>query len=168
MALSHELIVMLSWLEDGAIGLWVRESLWGFAISLSLHAIGMGLVAGANFALGLRLLGLGPALPWRGLLQWQPLVWGGALLALVSGVMLLCAYPAKALTNPLFYIKLLLVGTGLWLFCVWRARVLAAPEPEFPRWLAPALLLAWTATIFAGRFLAYTYKVLAVVQLMEA
>lgn len=159
-------ITLLSWLEDGALGLWVRESLWGFPLALSLHAVGMGLLVGVHYALALRLLGAAPGLPWRALLQWQGLVWGSAVLALLSGLMLLCAYPAKALTNPLFYLKLLLVAAGLWLFCVWRARVRAAEQPVFPRWLAPALLLSWTAAIVGGRFLAYTYQVLQVSQLV--
>lgn len=161
-------ITLLTWLENGALGLWVRESLWGFPLALSLHAIGMGLLVGVHYVLALRLLGVARELPWRALLAWQGLVWGSAALALASGVMLLCAYPAKALTNPVFYLKLLLIAAGLWLFCVWRARVRAAEAPVFPRWLAPALLLTWSAAIVGGRFLAYTYKVLQASQLVGA
>jgi hypothetical protein len=165
MELPDFFIALLAWLESSALGLWVRESQWGFPISLSLHAVGMGVLAGAHYVLGLRLLGVAPTLPWRALLGWQPLVWGSALLALVSGLMLVCAYPAKALTNPVFYLKMLLVAAGLWAFCQWRNRVRASADPAFPRWLAPLLLLTWTAAIFGGRFLAYTYSVLSVEQL---
>lgn len=167
MELPHAFIALLTWLEDGALGLWVRESQWGFPIALSLHAVGMGLLVGIHFLLALRLLGVAPALPWRALLDWQRLMWGSAALALVSGLMLLCAYPAKALTNPVFFLKLLLVGVGLWGFCLWRDRVLASATPEFPRWLAPLLLFVWIATITGGRFLAYTYSVLQVSQLVN-
>lgn len=159
-------IHVLAWLEDSMLGLWVRESLWGFPLSLSLHALGMGLLVGIHYALALRMFGVARGLPWPALLQWQSLVWGSAVLALMSGVMLLCAYPAKALTNPVFFLKLLLLGVGLWSFCVLRRLVRAQPEPQFPRWLAPLLLLTWTAAIVAGRFLAYTYKVLQVNQLV--
>lgn len=165
MELPTFFISMLAWLEGGAVGLWVRESLWGFPLSLSLHAVGMGLLAGTHFVLALRLLGVAPTLPWRALLDWQALVWGSALLALVSGLMLVCAYPAKALTNPVFYLKMLLVAAGLWGFCQWRDRVRGNADPVFPRWLAPLLLFTWTAAIVGGRFLAYTYSVLAVEQL---
>jgi hypothetical protein len=166
MELPQIFITVLAALEDSALGLWVRESLWGFPLSLSLHAVGMGLLVGIHYVLALRLLGVAPALPWQALLGWQRLMWGSALLALVSGLMLVCAYPAKALTNPLFYIKLLLVAAGLWGFCVWGARVRASAAPEFPRWLAPLLLFTWTAAIVGGRFLAYTYSVLQVDQLV--
>lgn len=168
MELPNAFISLLAWLEDGALGLWVRESLWGFPIALSLHAVGMGLLVGIHYMLALRLLGVAPALPWPALLQWQRLMWGSALLALLSGLMLVCAYPAKALTNPLFFVKLLLVGAGLWGFCQWRNRVQANPDPEFPRWLAPLLLFCWSAAIAGGRFLAYTYSVLQTSQLMGA
>lgn len=162
---SDTFIALVTWLEASVVGLWVRESLWGFPVALSLHAIGMGLLVGAHYALALRLLGVARGLPWPVLLQWQPLIWASALLALISGVMLLCAYPAKALTNPLFYGKLLLVGVGLWLFCVLRDDVRRSPQPSFRRWLAPALLLSWTLAIVAGRLLAYTYSVLNASQL---
>jgi len=161
-------ITLLAWLENSGLGLWVRESLWGFPLALSLHAVGMGLLVGVHYALAARLLGAAQGLPWRALLPWQWLVWSSAALALLSGLMLVCAYPAKALTNPVFYLKLLLVVVGLWLFCVWRARVRANEVPVFPRWLAPALLLCWSAAIVGGRFLAYTYKVLQASQLVPA
>lgn len=166
MELPQLFITVLTWIEQGALGLWVRESLWGFPLALALHAIGMGLLVGVHYVLALRLLGVAPALPWRALLGWQWLVWSSAALALLSGVMLLCAYPAKALTNPLFLAKLLLVGAGLWLFCVWRAQVQASATPVFPRWLAPLLLFTWSAAIVGGRFLAYTYQVLQADQLV--
>lgn len=163
----HETFIqLLIWLENSAPGLWVRESLWGFPLSLSLHALGMGLLVGIHYALALRALGLARALPWPALLAWQPLLWASALLALLSGVLLLCAYPAKALTNPVFFLKLLLVALGLWLFCVLRAHLRRQPDMPLPRWLAPALLLSWTAAIVAGRLLAYTYSVLNASQLV--
>jgi hypothetical protein len=166
MELPDAFITVLAWLENSATGLWVRESQWGFPLALSLHAVGMGVLVGVHYALALRLMGVAPTLPWRALLGWQPLVWSSALLALISGLMLVCAYPAKALTNPLFFVKLLLVVIGLWGFRVWRARVQASATPAFPRWLAPLLLFTWTAAIAGGRFLAYTYSVLQVDQLV--
>ena len=40
-------------------------------------------------------------------------MWAGFWVNAVSGVLLLIAYPTKALTNPLFYVKLVLIAIGL-------------------------------------------------------
>ena len=46
-------------------------------------------------------------------------------------MLLLIAYPTKALTNPLFYVKLALIAIGLGMWSKLRARV-ALPVPEAP------------------------------------
>ena len=80
-----------------------------------------------------------------------------------SGVLLLIAYPTKALTNPLFYIKLLLIAAGL-IQAVWlRSHVLRNPVADVEgastkgKVMAGASLVIWTGAVAAGRFLAYTY-----------
>ena len=81
-------------------------------------------------------------------------------------VLLLITYPTKALTNPLFYGKLGLIGIGvthaLWI----RMRITADPAfgrttlPVSVRVLSAAALVCWAAAIAAGRLLAYTYSYL--------
>jgi hypothetical protein len=55
------------WLEATPLSVWIREStsVFAFPAILSSHAIGMGLAAGINAALALRLLGVGPDIPVR-------------------------------------------------------------------------------------------------------
>jgi hypothetical protein len=50
----------LIWLESTDFSTWVRESpsLFAFPAILSCHTIGMGLVAGTNAAIALRILGV--------------------------------------------------------------------------------------------------------------
>jgi hypothetical protein len=36
----------LLWIEESALGVYVQEDPWGFAIALSLHAVGMATVLG--------------------------------------------------------------------------------------------------------------------------
>ena len=52
-------------LEEGSIGLWVRESpsLLAFPTILALHAVGMGLLAGTNAAMDFRILGFARTVP---------------------------------------------------------------------------------------------------------
>jgi hypothetical protein len=82
----------------------------------------------------------------------------------VSGTLLLIAYPTKALTNPLFYAKLALVGLAVGLIYRIGRTVLRAPDADRKpvatpaKVLAVASLAAWLAVILAGRFLAYTHR----------
>jgi len=152
----------LFWLEQSALGLWVRESLWGFPISLSIHSLAMGFLVGINFALGLRMLGIARQIPLAAIFRFKPMVWACAAISLLSGLMLLAAYPAKALTNGVFYFKLLLVALGLSLFTHISRKIAADHTSALPRWQAPCLLLLWAAAVTAGRFLAYTHHVLSV------
>jgi hypothetical protein len=157
-----------AWIEQSALGLWVRESTWGFPIALTLHAIGMGFLAGFNFAFALRLLGVASGVSLPTLVRFFPLMWSSAALSLFSGLLLLAAYPAKSLTNPLFYAKIGLIVLGILLIGK-LAAVVTTPGGRRSgfflgreRPAAVILLLIWCAAITCGRFLAYTYSVLTV------
>jgi hypothetical protein len=153
------------WLESSAFSVWVRDtpSVFAFPAILSLHTIGMGIVAGLNFAIALRILGVAPHVPVTETHRFFPLIWFGFWLNAVSGVMLLIAYPTKAFTNPVFYTKLTLVAVGLVLQTTIRNRILRdasldiGPVPRAGKILAVASLVCWASVITTGRLLAYTY-----------
>ena len=154
----------LVWLENTALSQWVvgSESLLAFPGILALHAIGMGLAAGLAAVLDLRILGVASGVPLIEFRRFQPVLWGGFWLNAVSGVLLLVGYPTKALTNPVFYLKLLLIAVAMVLF-VRIDRMIRASDPSAPataqtlRRMAVTSLVCWGGAIFAGRFLAYTY-----------
>jgi len=87
-------------------------------------------------------------------------MWAGFWINAFSGVLLLIAYPTKALTNPLFYAKLALIAFGVVLAFRIRREVnglaARADAPPMARMLAAVSLVCWIAVIFAGRLLAYT------------
>jgi hypothetical protein len=150
------------WLETSALSVWVRESpsVFAFPIILACHTVGMGFLAGMNAAIALRLLGFAPGVPLAAARRVFPVLWAGFWLNAVSGVVLLVGYPTKALTNPVFYFKLLCVALGLVVQTVIRRRLLEDEQGDVPFWgkmFACASLAVWTAVIFSGRFLAYTY-----------
>jgi hypothetical protein len=150
------------WLETSALSVWVRESpsVFAFPIILACHTVGMGFLAGMNAAIALRLLGFAPGVPLAAARRVFPVLWAGFWLNAISGVVLLVGYPTKALTNPVFYFKLLCVALGLVVQTVIRRRLLEDERSDVPFWgkmFACASLLLWAAVIFSGRFLAYTY-----------
>ena len=148
------------WLEATAFSVWMRESpsLFAFPLILAVHTIGLGLLAGINAALDLRLLGFARGIPVLEFRRYLPAMWLGLWLNVLSGIALVLAYPTKALTNPVFYLKLSLVAGGLVILrktdrCVLTEGVL----PGNVKRLATASLLCWAGAITSGRFLAYTY-----------
>jgi len=153
------------WLEATALSSWIRDSpsVWAFPAILTCHTIGMGLVAGMNGMLALRILGFAPAVPVTELRRFLPVMWFGFWLNAISGVGLLIGYPTKALTNPLFYAKLLLIAAAVWLVTAIDRQVLGPPITAGPtvsrraKLLAASSLALWSAAIVAGRLLAYTY-----------
>jgi hypothetical protein len=158
-------IAFFAWIEATSLSIWVREStsVLAFPAILSAHAIGMGLAAGFNVMLALRLLGAATSIPLRELGRFVPVMWFGFWMNAASGVLLLIGYPTKALTNPLFYLKLSLIGAGMCLFLMLRRRLfdsrsLNADERSASfRRLASASIVCWLGAITAGRLLAYTY-----------
>jgi hypothetical protein len=153
----------LDTLERTGLSTWLRESESAFAyyFVLVVHNIGLALLVGACGVLGARLLGFVPELPLAPLRRFFPIVWAGFWLNVVSGVFLLIAYPTKALTNPLFYVKLALIVVGVAVLRTIEQRlsVDAAAHDSTPavrRSLALWMLGAWLGVLTAGRALAYT------------
>ena len=99
-------------------------------------------------------------MPIDELRRFLPILWAGFWLNAVSGVLLLIGYPTKALTNPVFYLKLLLIAVGMALLVRLdrRHRSPAPPRDARLRRLAIVSLVCWSGAIFAGRLLAYTYR----------
>lgn len=155
--------LFLLWLESTPTSTWIRESpsIFAFPIILAVHTIGLGLLAGINAALDLRLLGFAARIPIVEFRRFLPVMWLGLFLNVISGIALLVAYPTKALTNPVFYLKLGLIAVALVLLRAVRRRVLTDEVMPGPvnnvKKLALGSLVCWAGAITAGRFLAYTY-----------
>jgi hypothetical protein len=148
-------------IEESGLGLWVRDN--PFWAILSVHAIGMALLVGASIVIALRVLGAAPDLPLAPLRRLYPLIWAGFWIQVVSGVLLLIGYPTKSLTNPDFYLKLVLIAVGMVVMHLLRKRVFSDPalsEADMMirgRTLAICSLLLWLSVVTSARLLAYTY-----------
>jgi hypothetical protein len=149
------------WFENTLLSIWVRESPLVFPTILIAHAIGMGTLVGVNVLIGLHALRVSPQLPGAMLVRFLPLMWAGFLVSLFSGLLLLAAYPAKALTNPVFFLKFVLIALAFVVGQRVLRRITGQPiSTGSPRIAAIGLLLLWAGAITAGRFLAYTHHVL--------
>lgn len=167
----------LIWLESTPLHEWIvgSPSLLAFPGILALHAIGMGFAAGLGAAIDLRILGVAPAVPVNEMRRFLPILWTGFWLNAASGVLLLIGYPTKALTNPVFYLKLTLIGVAMVLVKrIGGQLVRDANRGESTvistrlRRLAMVSLACWAGAVTAGRLLAYTYTRLTATENISA
>jgi hypothetical protein len=154
-------------IEHNALSIWVRESpsLLAFPFILYLHTLGLAMLAGISVGIDAWLLAARTVPPIK-LAGTYRVMWLGFGINALSGVVLLWAYPAKALTNWVFFAKLLMVAIGMWVLEQIKAEMLAAQVggeravSARARRLATISLILWAGTILAGRFLAYTHSIL--------
>jgi len=121
----------------------------------------MAFLVGVHFALDLRVLGFAPNIPVHLITRFYPLMRVSFVVALVSGLMLLLAYPAKGLTNAVYYLKMLLIAAAFVVGKVLTNKVqLQTDITTRDKLLALLSIGIWVSVIVAGRFLAYTYTIL--------
>ena len=158
------------WIEAWPLGIWMREepSLWAFPFVLILHTVGLAFLVGANIAIDLRALGGVTDVPLISMHRYYRAMWAGFWVNAFSGVLLLIAYPTKALTNPVFYLKLVLIAAGIVLASVIRGHMMRGEAGAGVavsarlRTIAAVSLAVWGLSITAGRLLAYTCSRLTV------
>ena len=153
---------LFAWLEGTGLSTWIREadSVWAYPTVLTLHTIGLGVLAGAAAILDLRLLGIGgraPLAPMRTLFRFM---WIGFSINAVTGVLLFAADATERGTSWLFFFKMMLVAAGVVTVVLIRRTVYETGEnpvtvSRAARRLAIMSLVVWTAAVTAGRLLAY-------------
>jgi hypothetical protein len=156
----------LALIETSSLSEWVRGSdcVCAFPTIVTLHNIGMAFLAGGSVAIDLRIIGYAPGMPLEAMGRFVPFLWLAFATNAVTGILLLLAYPTKALTNPLFYFKVCLIALAVWLVYRIANGVLRAPEADQKvlaakaKVLAIASLAVWASLVASGRYLAYTHK----------
>lgn len=157
---------MFSWLETTAVANWVALSLWAYPALLSLHIVGLAIVAGIFVTRDLRLLGFAPGLDPRMFANLAPLAWFGFAVNLISGLLLFTSQATIFATNLPFLIKISCIAAGMVLARLIHRRLrqqsvsslqyMAVLSDETSlRPLALLSLTLWIGAIGAGRLIAY-------------
>ena len=150
-------------LETSGFATWIRESssVWAYPFVIFLHAAGLSIVVGLSAVIDLAVLGFAPGLQLAPMEKLYRIMGAGFWINVASGVVLTIIDAATMLVNPLFWIKMILIGLAV-------ANVLAIkklifrdpfsdkrPLPAQVRVLAVASLVLWMGAITAGRLTAY-------------
>ncbi len=151
-------------IEKTGLSTWLREtpSVFGFYFFLTLHTIGMSFLVGGNAVIDLRILGVAPSLPLQPLKRLFGIMWAGLGINVMTGLLLLIAYPTKEFTNPDFYLKLTFITLGVITMQKVHNQVfgdaslseaaMAAKGKTLARWS----LFFWIGAVALGRLLSET------------
>jgi hypothetical protein len=153
-------------IEQSGLSSWIRgsDSVFSFYFILLFHTIGLALLVGANTVVDLRILGVAGDLPLESLKSLFRVMWAGFWINAATGILLLIAYPTKALTNPVFYIKLSVIALAMITMQRIKARVFDAASASEAAMIAKGKTMAkwslvlWIGAITTGRLLAYTAR----------
>lgn len=155
----------LGWFEQTRLSAFVREDFYAYFVLLIFHAWGMAFLVGGGLAVSLRVLGVASGARMERFAAFFPFMWLGAAMAAISGLGLLAGYPAKALTNWVFGLKFLCLGTAALL--TWRIgrdvfprAARGEPLPRGAKGQAAAALTLWLGGVACGKLLLYTNHVL--------
>lgn len=157
----------LDWLANTSWSIQLRESLYVWPWTESVHVLAITLFVGTALMLDLRLLGIGfrtvPASEFTGrLLPWTRV---GAVIMVVTGVLLVYANPVRYYHNIFFRIKVVLLIAAALNVTVFHSRVHRQvarwdrdiPPPLAARIAATVSIVAWVGVVIAGRLVAYNW-----------
>jgi hypothetical protein len=154
---------VLEQLADSPYATFVRESLWGWPMSLTFHAFGNGAAIGLAIIIALRLLGFFRSIPFTSLSRLFPVIWLAVVIQVVSGTSLWMTKPDKYLSAEVFDIKMgfVLIGVIITVYfqgivrresAGWQAS--GKPSPQGVR-VSVFMALAWIGVLEFGRLTAY-------------
>jgi hypothetical protein len=159
------MIQVCRWLEQTPIGAQVRESLWLFPATETLHLLGMSALIGTVVVFDLRLLGcmlrrVPVAELANRLLPWT---WVAFSVQLLTGALLFASEAVKVYTNPAFRLKmllLLLAGVQALIFHRTTFRDVATWDqtgvlPASAKASSLISILLWLGVVAAGRFIGF-------------
>jgi len=145
----------LLWYEEGFFGVFIRESLWGYPIVLSSHAVGMATVMGVVVALNMRVLGFAKGLSVPAFNKMFIVAWLGFAINLISGLLLFAGTASSYFFQGAFQLKIgAIVAGGILMKQVMNS--VRANKPESTqKALAAACIACWFAAVVTGRLMAY-------------
>ena len=146
------------WLSATAPSQAIQSSTWLIPAIQSVHILALALTFTTGLVLSLRFAGLG--LTAEPLAQFAARsarrIWLLLLVLAATGALLITAEPGRTITNPAFYLKMILLAVVI-VLTLWLAASAKRSESASFLQIVVAVLavLLWAGIIFAGRFIAY-------------
>ena len=162
--MEHEAPAIFVALEASGFALAIRQSKWLYPLANVGHIVALVFFAGAVTVMDIRLLGgFAATAPGRLLARARNFAIAAFAGMAVTGFLLFAAEASHLAVNPVFQIKLVLIGIGLANIAIYEfgiKRTVAGLSPDAPMpvsaKIAGALSLGiWVAVAACGRSIAY-------------
>jgi hypothetical protein len=141
--------------ENGAVGTFIRESVWGYPIVLSCHAVGMATVLGVALMLCMRVLGFAKGISVTAFDKLFAVGWIGFIINLGSGIVLFAGTSSLYFYQWTFQLKLGAILAGGILLKLVMNSVRANNSDSKQKLLAAACMTCWLVGVVTGRLMAY-------------
>jgi hypothetical protein len=154
---------LMVWLEKTQLGEYMRVSVYGYAVMLSLHALGLAVMVGLSVVLSLRTLGFFRELPYEILRPFLRIAWIGFVVNVLSGFCIFAMQATTYVTDREFLVKIVFVLLGAGFVALLQGTtnreakasggvVAAGREQAF---YAMGAIVSWSIAMIAGRLIAY-------------
>lgn len=129
---------------------------WAYPMLEVAHLIGVSLILGNLVLVELRVLGLGKALPVSPLLRLAlPVVMIGAILCVMTGLLMFASQASELLANRLFTFKMILLALAASNAVWFHLRGSVDKLDALARLSASISLALWLSILGLGRWIAY-------------
>lgn len=153
---------LLDWLESTSAARMVQESIWGYPIVLSGHAVGMAILVGIVLMINFRVLGFASGVPMAALQPMFRFAMIGLVINVISGTLLFMANANSFFESNPFRVKIVLLVVGAVLLAAMPRRLFDEGGPARTasfgtgaKVLATIAILVWLGVIVSGRLIAY-------------
>ena len=153
-------------LEDSSVSLAIKGVTWLIPLLQSIHIVTIGIVFVSSLMIALRVMGRMRAdepfaAVWG---RFAPWMWGGLVVMLVTGVLLVLGEPIREFTALSFWLKMSLLAISVLATAAFGHTFAPArnPSPTFSsgaKVAAAGIMVLWLAIIFLGRAIAYDVEV---------
>lgn len=145
----------LIWIEESGVGIFIRESLWGYPIVLSSHAVGMATVMGVVIALNFVVLGIVKDISPQAFDKLFMVGWVGFFLNLISGLILFCGSASVYVFQGSFQLKLAFILLGGILMKVLMNGIRNGRADGMSKLISVICVASWFGGLVTGRLMAY-------------
>lgn len=155
------LLTFFEWCETTAIGQWVAESLWAFAVIEAVHLLGLCMLGGALLVVDLRMLGAGMTrqrIPQLAAYA-RPWLIGGIAVMFLTGIPLFLSEAVKCYYNTSFWVKMATLPVALGFTFTLRDRISLDETIETgarSRLAGAASITLWFTVAAAGRWIGFS------------
>jgi uncharacterized membrane protein SirB2 len=158
------MIEFAEWLQNTSASATIRGIGWFIPLLQSIHLVTIGIVFVSSLMTALRVLGRVRAdepfaAVWA---RFAPWLWGGLIVMMVTGLLLVAGEPVREVTALSFWLKMVLLAIGVAGTVVLGRSLASKAVLDFStaaRTGAIALVALWLAIIFLGRGIAYDVEI---------